>query len=228
MPRMGFLCDILSLAAPGWVFRGLASVEQTDMVGRLDDVGRGLASSPRLPHLRRRPTGARGGLADQGLAGWSGRAPLEYWFFRTSWADGALLVDVISRRHEGTVELRVSSQDRGTAQINRLVREHRAGPASDPAQVVGCVLTLRSSRGSCGPITWELDFAVDTPPAVRTVDSMAAVGHLRSGPHELATRRRHRQRDPGWSNRGVSGPAGHAVSLLGPSTATPLAMALRE
>ena len=117
-------------------------MEQTGMVGRLDDVGRGLASSPRLPHLRSGLTGARGSLADQGRAGWSGRAPLEYWFFRTSWADGALLVDVISRRHEGTVELRVSSQNQGTAQINRLVREHRAGPASDPAQVVGCELTL--------------------------------------------------------------------------------------
>jgi hypothetical protein len=31
---------------------------------------------------------------------------------------------------------------------------------SDPAQVVGGELTLRSSRGSCGPISWDLDFAV--------------------------------------------------------------------
>jgi hypothetical protein len=134
------------------------------MVGRrLDDLGRGLASSPRLTHLWRRSTGALGSLADQDRAGWSGRAPLEYWFFRTSWADGALLVDVISRRHEGTVELRVSSQNHGTAQINRLVRQHRTGPASDPAQVVDCELTLRSSRGSCGPIAWDLGFAAALP-----------------------------------------------------------------
>jgi hypothetical protein len=66
------------------------------MVGRLGDVGRRLASSPRLTHLRSGPTGARGRLADQGRAGWFGRAPLEYWFFRTSWAEGALLVHVIS------------------------------------------------------------------------------------------------------------------------------------
>lgn len=145
-------------------------MEQTGTVGRQENVGRGLASLPRLPHLRRGRTGARGNLADHERAGWSGRAPLEYWFFRTSWADGALLVDVISRRHEGTVELRVSSRIQGTAQINRLVREHRPGPTLDTAQVVGCELTLRSSRGSCGPIAWDLDFAaaptrLTAPPA---------------------------------------------------------------
>ena len=146
-------------------------VEQTGAVGRLGKPGRGLASLPRLADLRRRRrAGGRGSLADQ-QAGWSGRdAPLEYWFFRTSWAQGALLVDLILRRDEGTVELRVSSWNHGTAQIHRLVREYRAGPVSDPAQVVGGELTLRSSRGSCGPISWDLDFAItptglSTPPA---------------------------------------------------------------
>jgi hypothetical protein len=38
--------------------------------------------------------------------------------------------------------------------------KHRAGPEYDPAQAVGAELTLRSSRGSCGPISWDLDFAI--------------------------------------------------------------------
>ena len=135
-------------------------VEQTGAVGLLDTAGRGPASWSRLADLRRRRVDVREGLADHQQAGWFGRAPLEYWFFRTSWAQGALLVDVIHRRHEGTVELRVSSWNHGIAQVYRVVREYRAGPVSDPAQVVGGELTLRSSRGSCGPISWDLDFTV--------------------------------------------------------------------
>ena len=112
--------------------RQTPQVEQTGAVGRRDMARRGLASWSRLADLRHRRVGVRESLADHQQAGWSGRAPLEYWFFRTSWAQGALLVDVIHRRHEGTVELRVSSWNHGTAQVYRLVREYRAGPVSDP------------------------------------------------------------------------------------------------
>jgi hypothetical protein len=87
-------------------------------------------------------------------------ARLDYWFFRTSWESGALLVDVISRRWEGTVELRVSSWRQGTAQVNRLTRALPATPTSDPLEVVGCELTLRFSHGSCGPVSWDLLFDV--------------------------------------------------------------------
>jgi hypothetical protein len=35
-------------------------------------------------------------------------SPVEYWFFRTSWEDGALLVDFIRRREKEHGEIRVS------------------------------------------------------------------------------------------------------------------------
>jgi hypothetical protein len=105
------------------------------------------------------------------LAGraWVG-APVEYWFFRTSWASGALLVDVIQRRAEGVVELRVASWHEGKPSVHRMRRESPGTEELDPGRVVDCDLTLQTSCGSCGPISWNLNFdvartIVSAPPA---------------------------------------------------------------
>jgi hypothetical protein len=100
---------------------------------------------------------------------WVG-APVEYWFFRTSWASGALLVDVIHRRNEGVVELRVASWHEGKPSVHRMRRESPGTKELDPGRVVDCDLTLHTSRGSCGPISWNLNFdvagtMVSAPPA---------------------------------------------------------------
>jgi hypothetical protein len=96
---------------------------------------------------------------------WVG-APIEYWFFRTSWASGALLVDVI-HRSEGAVEFRVASWHEGKPSVHRIRREYPTTEELDPVRVVDCDLTLQSSRGSCGPIGWNLEF--DVPPAMVSV-----------------------------------------------------------
>jgi hypothetical protein len=100
---------------------------------------------------------------------WVG-APVEYWFFRTSWASGALLVDVIHRRTEGVVELRVASWHEGKPSVHRIRRETPGTEELDPGRAVHCELTLQTSRGGCGPISWDLEFdvaraTVSAPPA---------------------------------------------------------------
>jgi hypothetical protein len=100
---------------------------------------------------------------------WVG-APVEYWFFRTSWASGALLADVIYRRTAGVIELRVASWHDGKPSARRIRRESPGTQELDPGRVVDCDLTLQTSRGSCGPISWDLKFdvaraTVSAPPA---------------------------------------------------------------
>ena len=73
-------------------------------------------------------------------------APLEYWFFRTSWASGALLVDVIHRRSEGVVELRVASSPEGKPSVRRIRQESPGTEELDPGRVVDCDLTLNQPR----------------------------------------------------------------------------------
>ena len=106
---------------------------------------------------------------DLAEAAWVG-APVEYWFFRTSWASGALLVDIIHRRTEGVVELRVASWHEGKPSVRRIRRESPETEELDPGRVVDCDLTLPTSRRSCGPISWDLKFdvaraTVSAPPA---------------------------------------------------------------
>ena len=91
--------------------------------------------------------------------GWVG-APVEYWFFRTSWPAGALLVDVIHRRTERVVDLRLANWQEGKPSVHRIRRESPGTEEVDPGRVVDCDLTLQSSRGSCGPISWNLKFDV--------------------------------------------------------------------
>ena len=100
---------------------------------------------------------------------WVG-APLEYWFFRTSWASGAHLVEVIHPRSEGVVELRVASWHEGMPSVRRTRQESPGTEELDPGRVVDCDLTLQTSRGSCGPISWDVKFdvaptTVSAPPA---------------------------------------------------------------
>src|SRR4051812_2818109 len=80
--------------------------------------------------------------------------PLEYWFFRTSWPAGALLVDVIRRAD--------IYQTRGS-----YVDEGGSGVVRSPG---ACELTERTSTGEVGAVAWELAFArgscaVAAPPA---------------------------------------------------------------
>jgi hypothetical protein len=80
--------------------------------------------------------------------------PLEYWFFRTSWPAGALLVDVIRRGN--TDQTRVSYHHEG---VSGVVRSPGA-----------CELTERKSTGEVGAVAWDLAFtrgssAVAAPPA---------------------------------------------------------------
>lgn len=69
--------------------------------------------------------------------------PLEYWFFRTSWPAGALLVDVIRR---------------GDADQTR-VSYHHEGVSGVVRSPGACELTERKSTGEIGTVTWDLAFA---------------------------------------------------------------------
>lgn len=84
-------------------------------------------------------------------------SPLEYWFFRTSWSGGALLVDVILRRRDGTAELRVASSGPDGARVDRVVEPLDPG-RQGPDGVAGCRLTESASAGQAGAVSWDLAF----------------------------------------------------------------------
>jgi hypothetical protein len=59
---------------------------------------------------------------------------------------------------------------RGKPSVHRIRRESPGTEELDPGRIVDCDLTLQISRGSCGPISWDLSFDVaratlSAPPA---------------------------------------------------------------
>jgi hypothetical protein len=64
----------------------------------------------------------------------------------------------------------VASWHEGKPSVHRVRRESPGTKALDPGRGVDCDLTLQASRGSCGPISWNLNFdvastMVSAPPA---------------------------------------------------------------
>jgi hypothetical protein len=88
--------------------------------------------------------------------GWqSMSSPVEYWFFRTSWEGGALLVDFIRRRDKEHGEIRVTSSQGGIGRLDRTAtpRDRVPGGADDE-----CLLDQHRSRGDVGAVVWDLSF----------------------------------------------------------------------
>ncbi len=80
------------------------------------------------------------------MDGWQSRSsPVEYWFFRTSWEGGALLVDFIRRRDEEHGEIRVASAHGGMGRVDHAVAPRDRVPGGADEE---CLLDEHRSRGA--------------------------------------------------------------------------------
>ena len=149
---------------------------------------------------------ARGSRSDRSLPDlWSPMiAPIEYWFFRTEWPRGALLVDFIWRRRPASAEVRVSCCADGQADTHRSVQRWDSGEPL--GAVAGCAFDRNESSGSVGPVSWDLRFEREpaqllVPPSplrwARALDASvaswpmcSATGRVRVGATDAAVRHR--------------------------------------
>jgi hypothetical protein len=84
---------------------------------------------------------------------------VEYWFFRTSWHGGALLVDFIRRRDQAHAEIRVASWHGGNGRVDRREAPRDQVPSGSDGD---CLLDEQRSRGAAGAVAWDLDFTRST------------------------------------------------------------------
>lgn len=83
-------------------------------------------------------------------------AALEYWFFRTEVDDLRLLVDLIVRRDQGTVETRVACTVGDDAGVSHDVQPREAPLARGVAHA-SAQIDDTTTAGSSGGVTWALD-----------------------------------------------------------------------
>jgi hypothetical protein len=83
-------------------------------------------------------------------------APLEYWFFRTEAADLRLLVDVIVRREERTVETRVACTVGDTPGVSHDVQPRTSSLRDGVANATATIDSSHTS-GDSGGVSWALD-----------------------------------------------------------------------
>ncbi len=83
-------------------------------------------------------------------------APLEYWFFRTEADDLRLLVDLIVRRDERTVETRVALTIGDVASVSHDVHPMTAPHAEGIANATA-IIDSSHTAGDSGGLSWALD-----------------------------------------------------------------------
>ncbi len=83
-------------------------------------------------------------------------APLEYWFFRTEVDDLRLLVDVIVRRDEHTVETRVACTVGDTPTVSHDVEPMSTSRVEGIANATASI-DSSSTSGDSGGVSWALD-----------------------------------------------------------------------
>jgi hypothetical protein len=106
-------------------------------------------------------------------------APLEYWFFRTEVADLRLLVDLIVRRAERTVETRVACTVGDTPTVSHDVQpmtSHRA--EAEGIATASARIDASRTVGDSGGVSWALDLDLGRHRIQPVSAALASAGSL--------------------------------------------------